>query len=95
MSVLPQRVQPYFYRTSGGAEIDLVLEFGVNERWAIEIKRSSALSVSKGFHVACDDIKASKKYVVYAGKDGFSLGNNVHAISLFDLMNTLIESQNS
>ena len=95
MSVLPQRVQPYFYRTSGGAEIDLVLEFGVNERWAIEIKRSSAPSVSKGFHVACDDIKASKKYVVYAGKDGFSLGNNVHAISLFDLMNTLIELQNS
>jgi len=95
ISVLPQWVQPYYYRTSGGAEIDLILEFGVNERWAIEIKRSSAPSLSKGFHIACDDIKASKKYVIYSGKDSFSLGNNVHAISLFDLMNMLIELQNS
>ena len=40
LSVAPQRVKHFYYRTTGGAEIDLVLEFGVDERWAIEIKRS-------------------------------------------------------
>ena len=28
LSVLPAGVQPYYYRTAGGAELDLVLEFG-------------------------------------------------------------------
>lgn len=86
LSVLPARIKPYYYRTAGGAEIDLVLEFGVNERWAIEIKRNSAPTLSKGFYVACEDIGAKRKFVVYAGEDGFSLGNNVEAIPLIDIM---------
>lgn len=86
LSVLPSGVQPYFYRTSGGAELDLVLEFGVSERWGIEIKRSSSPSLSRGFHIACDDIKAARKYVVYSGQDSFSMGSDVRAISLSGLM---------
>ena len=86
LSVLPSGVQPYYYRTSGGAELDLVLEFGVSERWAIEIKRSAAPSLSKGFHIACDDIKADRKYVVYSGQDSFSMSQDVKAVSLASLM---------
>ena len=93
LSVLPSGVQPYFYRTSGGAEIDLVLEFGVSERWAIEIKRSSSPSLSKGFHIACEDIKAARKYVVYWGEDTFSMGQDVRAVSLFDLMIELTKNR--
>lgn len=91
LSVLPSGVQPYYYRTSGGAEIDLVLEFGVSERWAIEIKRSSSPSLSKGFHIACEDIKATRKYVVYSGEDTFSMGQDVRAIALYDLMKVLLD----
>ena len=91
LSVLPSGVQPYYYRTARGAELDLVLEFGVSERWAIEIKRSAAPSLSKGFHTACDDIKAAKKYVVYSGQDAFSIGQDVKAISLSGLMEELIQ----
>ena len=89
LSVAPQRVKHFYYRTTGGAEIDLVLEFGVDERWAIEIKRSSATSISKGFHISCDDIKATQKFVVYGGQDRFPMPNGVEAIPLFDLMETL------
>ena len=89
LSVLPSGVQPYYYRTASGSELDLVLEFGVNERWAIEIKRNAVPSLSKGFHIACDDIKAAKKFVVYSGQDGFSMGHDIRAISLYDLMEEL------
>ncbi len=89
LSVLPTGVQPYFYRTPGGAELDLILEFGVSERWAIEIKRSISPSLSRGFYTACEDIKATRKYVVYSGQDSFSLGQDVRAISLFALMEEL------
>ena len=92
MSIAPSHVQPYFYRTVGGAEIDLVLEWSTKERWAIEIKRSSAPSLSKGFHIACQDIKPSKKLVVYSGQDTFSMREGITAISLYDLMQTISDS---
>jgi len=39
-----------FYRTSAGAEIDLILEMGArNGTWAIEIKRPRAPHVEKGY----------------------------------------------
>ena len=90
MSVTPPEAKPHFYRTSGGAEVDLILEFGVKQRWAIEIKRSSVPSISKGFHIACDDIKATRRYVLYSGSDTFSMGNGVTAISLHDLMHKIM-----
>jgi hypothetical protein len=36
-----------FYRTSHGAEADLVLRFRGGETWVVEIKRSSAPTVSR------------------------------------------------
>ena len=91
MSVAPEGMQPYYYGTPGGAEIDLILEFSHLEKWAIEIKRSSSPSISKGFYIACDDIKPKRRYVVYSGNDRFSMGEGITAISLKDLM---LEVQN-
>lgn len=63
-----------FYRTAAGAEIDLVLEFNARERWAIEIKRSvSNPSPGKGFFLGCEDIKATRRIVLYPGSDEFKL----------------------
>jgi uncharacterized protein len=95
LSVAPSHVQPYYYRTTGGAEIDLVLEFSGAEKWAIEIKRSSVPSLSKGFYIACDDIKADRSYVVYTGQESFSQANGVNAISLPDLMQEILKQDNN
>ena len=73
-SVLPSHVRTYYYRSQAGAELDLVLEISNRERWAIEIKRSAVPSLGKGFHIAADDIKATRRYVVYAGQDTYSVG---------------------
>ncbi|HVK48987.1 MAG TPA: ATP-binding protein [Pseudobacter sp.] len=91
LSVLPPRVQPYYYRTPGGAEIDLVLEFSGKEKWAIEIKRKSVPVLSKGFHIGCEDIEADHRFVVYAGQDRFSLGDGVTAIPLPEIMDMLLK----
>ncbi|WP_292995605.1 ATP-binding protein [Nitrosomonas sp.] len=92
-SVLPPRVRLYYYRTAGGAEIDLVLEFGVDERWAIEIKKGTSFSLGRGFHEACEDIQPHKKFVIYAGKDRFPLQNEITAIALYDFMDLLKEKR--
>ncbi len=90
MSVVQNRALPYYYRTVTGAEIDLILEFSGHEKWAIEIKRGSAPALSKGFHIACEDIKADKKFVLYSGIDKFPLSGDTTAISLADLMKELL-----
>jgi predicted AAA+ superfamily ATPase len=86
LSVTPWHVQPFYYGTPRGAEIDLILEFSPTERWAIEIKRKSSPTVSEGFYKACEDVKPSRKFVVYSGNDTFSMGQGLTAISLQDLM---------
>lgn len=90
LSVVPDHVIPFYYRTSNGAEIDLVLEFSSKEKWAIEIKRNSAPTLSKGFYIAQQDIQPNKSFVVYAGQDKFPMAGNITAISLAGIMEELL-----
>ncbi|MDP2794755.1 MAG: ATP-binding protein [Sulfurisoma sp.] len=77
-----------FYRTSHGAEADLVLSFRNGETWVVEIKRSSAPAVSRGFHLAATDVGATKKLVVapvaapYPMRDGIEVMNPLAAARL-------------
>jgi len=89
LSSLPVGLTPWFYRTSAGAEIDLVIEKNSKERYAIEIKRSQAPSVSKGFHLGCEDIEATKRFIVYPGKERFPVTKSITAIPILDMMNEL------
>ncbi len=82
LSVLPSYMNPFFYRTSAGAEIDLLLEFNLGDYWAIEIKSGKTPDVKKGFHTACEDLGVRRKFVVYTGEDTFPLGNETTVISL-------------
>jgi predicted AAA+ superfamily ATPase len=68
-----------FYRTSNGAELDLVLERG-NQRIGIECKASTAPTVTRGFWTARDDLELTGLWVVcpidtaYPWKDGATIG---------------------
>ena len=68
--------------TSGGAEIDLVVELGAGELWAIELKRSSAPRVSGGSRSACQDLQPARKFVVHAGNESYSLARGIRAVTL-------------
>ncbi len=72
-----------FYRTTAGAEIDLVLELpGRKGPWAIEIKRSLAAKIEKGFHVACEDLQPARRILIYPGTQNYPIGQGIEAISL-------------
>ena len=93
LACAPAGVTGHFYRTSGGAEIDLLLAWPGGELWAIEIKRSSAPKVERGFHSACDDLKPSQKWVVYPGQETYPLTTDIQAISLHGLCEKLALSR--
>jgi predicted AAA+ superfamily ATPase len=79
----PQGTEAFFFRTSAGAEIDLLLQIpGQREPWAIEIKRGLSPRIERGFHLACEAVGAGRKLVVYGGTERFPLGHEVQAVSL-------------
>lgn len=80
-----------YYRTSEQTEIDLILEKSSKEIWAIEIKRSSAPKIKSGFHRACAEIGATKKLVVYSGRERFPMSDGTEAIGIIELINILKE----
>jgi predicted AAA+ superfamily ATPase len=85
----PKYTNAYFYRTSSGAEIDLVLEMPDQSVWAIEIKRSLTPKLQKGFYFAKDDLKPARSFVIYAGHERYTMQGNVEAIGLDDFLKEL------
>ena len=77
-----------FYRTAHGAEADLVLDFKRGNTWVVEIKRSSAPTVSRGFHLAATDVGATRKLLIapvanaYIMRDGIDVMNPLAAAQL-------------
>jgi len=65
LSAAGLRVTPYFFRTSDGYEIDLVLDWGT-DRWAIEIKLTSnpSSTMIDRLNATADLIEASRRILV-------------------------------
>jgi predicted AAA+ superfamily ATPase len=82
--------EPSFYRTSAGAEIDLILRRG-RRTLAFELKSSSVPRVSKGFWNALDDISPDEAYVVAPVKESYPMKGNVMVIPLQEIIANLQE----
>lgn len=89
LAVAPYRTEASFYRTATGVELDLVLEMGAKGLWAIEIKRTTAPKLERGFYQALEDIQPDRTFVVYGGKERYPKGNNIEVISVEDMATEL------
>ena len=79
-----------FYRTEDGAEVDLVFERGGEVEMAIEIKRSTAPTLTRGFDLACDVLRPRERYVVHGGSEAWPMRADVQAVPLSRLVERLI-----
>jgi len=91
LAAAPDGTQSNFYRTSAGAEIDLLLTLPGGARWAIEIKRSLTPKPERGFHHACGQLQLTGRFVVYPGEETFSIGVDVEAVPLRSLAARLLQ----
>ena len=83
LACAPPGTKASFYRTSAGAEIDLVLEIpGQRGLWAVEIRRGLSVSLGKGFRHAVEDLKPERTFVVYAGDARYPIAEGTEVISL-------------
>ncbi len=82
----PLHADAFFYRTSAGAEVDLVIALRPDRLWAVEIKRSLSPRVTKGFSVACNDLQAERQFVVYPGEGRFPTSGGAEALGVAEMM---------
>ena len=93
INIAPEGTEAFFYRTSAGAEIDLVLSLPGGEVWALEIKRGLAPKVARGFYTACDDIRATNRFVVYSGSERYPLAEGIEAIGVEEIAALLAKAR--
>ncbi|GAA4421421.1 hypothetical protein GCM10023187_57290 [Nibrella viscosa] len=79
---LPYQVQPYFYRTADGSELDLVLVRGTKPVVGIEIKYTNAPTLSRGNYIATRDLGNIPLVVVTPSAEDFRLDERVQVCSL-------------
>jgi hypothetical protein len=89
IATAPDGTEAHYYRTSNGTEVDLVLTLPGGKLWAIEVKRSSAPRMERGFHLACADLNPQKRFVVYPGTERFPLDDITDAIGVVALAKAL------
>ncbi|MBM3376305.1 MAG: ATP-binding protein [Betaproteobacteria bacterium] len=81
---LPVGTPTAFYRTSAGAELDLVIEWE-GRIIGIEAKLSSAPTVTKGFWQACEDVGVHEAWVVAPVREGWPIGDRARVVSPLEL----------
>jgi len=85
LAAAPSGTQAHYYRTSAGAEVDLLLLLPRGRTWAVEVKRSSAPTAARGFHEACADLEPQRRFVAHPGGERLALRDGVEAVPLAEL----------
>ena len=79
-----RNVQAAFYRTVRGAEIDLILQRGVN-RIALELKASTAPRIQKGLRIAMEDLGIKQAWIIAPVESAFEL-HGIRVMSLREFL---------
>jgi len=74
----------FFYRTSNGAEVDLVMQYK-NKTYAIECKSTLAPTLSKGNYNAIEDIKPHHTFIVCPTTEMWQMKPHITVIGLGDI----------
>jgi len=89
IAILPNWL-PYFYRTSNGAELDLLMVNG-EKIIAFEIKASVTAKLTKGFYTARADIQPQETFVVSRTDETWQTSEDVTHTNIDDLPARLSE----
>lgn len=79
-----------FYRTAGGAEIDLIIQVG-KRKIAIECKASAVPQPGKGFYQGMEDLGIEEGWIIAPVDMKYPLKKNVYVIPLIEAINIVFE----
>ncbi len=84
-SILPPRYEMYFYRTQDGTEADVVIVKAGIPEFLIEIKYSSAPSITKSMVLAAQDLKTRRNIIIAPVSEGYPLREDFEVMAFFEL----------
>ena len=82
LAVIGDLAEASFYRTSGGAEVDLVLTWLDGRDWAVEVRRTLSPKVERGLRSALVDLEPERSFVVYPGSERDRLAEDIDSREL-------------
>lgn len=80
----------YYYKTHGGAELDLLIAHG-GRRYGFEFKFRDSPTTTHSMHVVIDDLKLDRLFVVYPGTNRYPLADKIEVLPLKDLDARILE----
>lgn len=89
LNALPDR-QAGFYRTAGGAEIDLIIQLG-KRKIAVECKASAVPQPGKGFYQGIEDLGIEEGWIIAPVDMKYPLKKNVYVMPLIEAINIVLE----
>lgn len=89
LAEIPAGVRASFYRTSGGAELDLIIEKG-KRRIGIECKASKNPAVTRGFWESLKDLEISEAYIVAPIEEEYALTKEVRVCPLMTVLKRVL-----
>jgi predicted AAA+ superfamily ATPase len=82
----------WFYRTHTGIEADLVLGKGLKPEICIEIKLSSAPTITHSFATAINDLKTTKNYIIIPDGMKYRLREDITVCSINDFSELILQN---
>ncbi|MCF8465279.1 MAG: ATP-binding protein [Flavobacteriales bacterium] len=86
IQLLPDDMEPYFYRTHEGAECDLVLIRSGQPVASIEVKYTSAPRTTKGITQSFTDLGTAQNFIITPDTDNYQLTENVRVSKLSEFL---------
>lgn len=78
----------YFWGTHAGAELDLLINLR-GQRFGFEFKYGDAPALTKSMHIALQDLKLRRLFVIYPGKESYALDRRVEVVAIRHLPDKL------
>lgn len=89
LNVIPD-IPAGFYRTAGGAEIDLIIQLG-KRKIAVECKASAVPQPGKGFYQGMEDLGIEEGWIIAPVDMKYPLKKNVYVMPLIEAINIVLE----
>jgi uncharacterized protein len=80
--------EAFFWGTHSGAELDLLLMLG-SKRYGVEFKCADAPVMTKSLHIALEDLKLERAWIVYPGPEDYPVHEQVRVCSLASVLKEL------
>lgn len=89
LTIMPTR-DAYFWGTHSGAELDLLI-LHRGRRFGFECKHADAPATTKSMHIAIADLGLDHLWVLYPGKDRYTLDQKITAFPAHDIPTLVTE----